>query len=211
MKVSKLMKMLPVMLVACMLLSSVSAFAAVTKPGDIAAATEKVTVVVTGMQQDEEVAIMVYDKNDNYTSPADVAAADILYIDQAPATVLDSGEGATTYGVTFEFYLKDGASDATKTVAIGSATASAVTYETFDIKKAADYVIGNVDGDAEGSVNNKDLMILRRHLAGGYTITTFIEQAADIDGDGTVGNKDLMILRRHLAGGYPAADAYFEK
>ena len=211
MKVSKLMKMLPVMLVACMLLSSVSAFAAVTKPGDIAAATEKVTVVVTGMQQDEEVAIMVYDKNDNYTSPADVAAADILYIDQAPATVLDSGDGATTYGVTFEFYLKDGASDATKTVAIGSANASAVTYETFDIKKAADYVIGNVDGDAEGSVNNTDLMILRRHLAGGYTITTFIEQAADIDGDGTVGNKDLMILRRHLAGGYPAADAYFEK
>ena len=164
MKVSKLMKMLPVMLVACMLLSSVSAFAAVTKPGDIAAATEKVTVVVTGMQQNEEVAIMVYDKNDNYTSPADVAAANILYIDQAPATVLDSGEGATTYGVTFEFYLKDGASDATKTVAIGSATASAVTYETFEIKKAASYTPGDVDGN--NVINATDVAYLQQYIAG---------------------------------------------
>ena len=166
MKVSKLMKMLPVMLVACMLLSSVSAFAAVTKPGDIAAATEKVTVVVTGMQQNEEVAIMVYDKNDNYTSPADVAAADILYIDQAPATVLDSGDGATTYGVTFEFYLKDGASDATKTVAIGSANASAVTYETFDIKTVSSVTIGDLDG-ADG-IDEWDAVLLLQYLAGGY-------------------------------------------
>lgn len=200
MKVSKLMKMLPVMLVACMLLSSVSAFAAVTKPGDIAAATEKVTVVVTGMQQDEEVAIMVYDKNDNYTSPADVAAADILYIDQAPATVLDSGEGATTYGVTFEFYLKDGASDATKTVAIGSANASAVTYETFDIKKAASYTPGDVDND--GAVLPKDVTLVKRFIAGGYTIATFIKNAADVDGSGTIEPKDATLLARFIAGGY---------
>ena len=207
MKVSKLMKMLPVMLVACMLLSSVSAFAAVTKPGDIAAATEKVTVVVTGMQQDEEVAIMVYDKNDNYTSPADVAAANILYIDQAPATVLDSGDGATTYGVTFEFYLKDGASDATKTVAIGSANASAVTYETFEIKKTATYKVGDVNGN--GKVNTKDLVALAQHFAGGYGVT-IIQEAADINGNGKLNTKDLVLLAQHFAGGYPEADAYFK-
>ena len=173
MKVSKLMKMLPVMLVACMLLSSVSAFAAVTKPGDIAAATEKVTVVVTGMQQNEEVAIMVYDKNDNYTSPADVAAANILYIDQAPATVLDSGDGATTYGVKFEFYLKDGASDATKTVAIGSANASAVTYETFDIKKAASYQIGDVNDD--GDIDDLDATLILKYFVGGFGVEDLFE------------------------------------
>lgn len=196
MKVSKLMKMLPVMLVACMLLSSVSAFAAVTKPADIAAATEKVTVVVTGMQQNEEVAIMVYDKNDNYTSPADVAAADILYIDQAPATVLDSGEGATTYGVTFEFYLKDGASDATKTVAIGSATASAVTYETFDIKKAASYTPGDADGSGEVDVD--DIMIIAKSMAG--FVVTINLQAADVDASGEIDVDDIMLIAKSMAG-----------
>lgn len=196
MKVSKLMKMLPVMLVACMLLSSVSAFAAVTKPGDIAAATEKVTVVVTGMQQDEEVAIMVYDKNDNYTSPADVAAANILYIDQAPATVLDSGDGATTYGVTFEFYLKDGASDATKTVAIGSATASSVTYETFDIKKAASYTPGDADGSGEVDVD--DIMIIAKSMAG--FVVTINLQAADVDASGEIDVDDIMLIAKSMAG-----------
>ena len=200
MKVSKLMKMLPVMLVACMLLSSVSAFAAVTKPGDIAAATEKVTVVVTGMQQDEEVAIMVYDKNDNYTSPADVAAANILYIDQAPATVLDSGDGGTTYGVTFEFYLKDGASDATKTVAIGSANASAVTYETFDIKKVASYTPGDVNVD--GKINSRDVVMLSRYVATGYDIVLTIQNAADVNGDGKINSRDVVMLSRYVATGY---------
>ena len=195
MKVSKLMKMLPVMLVACMLLSSVSAFAAVTKPGDIAAATEKVTVVVTGMQQDEEVAIMVYDKNDNYTSPADVAAANILYIDQAPATVLDSGDGATTYGVTFEFYLKDGASDATKTVAIGSATASAVTYETFDIKKAADIKYGDVNGS--GAIDSDDALLLAQYLAN-WKVTIVVENA-DVNGSGAIDSDDALLLAQYLA------------
>ena len=197
MKVSKLMKMLPVMLVACMLLSSVSAFAAVTKPGDIAAATEKVTVVVTGMQQNEEVAIMVYDKNDNYTSPADVAAANILYIDQAPATVLDSGEGATTYGVTFEFYLKDGASDATKTVAIGSANASAVTYETFEIKKVASYTPGDVDGSKV--VDPDDVLLLAKKVAG-WSVTLVIEQAGDVDGSGVIDPDDVLLLAKKVAG-----------
>lgn len=195
MKVSKLMKMLPVMLVACMLLSSVSAFAAVTKPRDIAAATEKVTVVVTGMQQDEEVAIMVYDKNDNYTSPADVAAANILYIDQAPATVLDSGDGATTYGVTFEFYLKDGASDATKTVAIGSATASAVTYETFDIKKAADIKYGDVNGS--GAIDSDDALLLAQYLAN-WKVTIVVENA-DVNGSGAIDSDDALLLAQYLA------------
>ena len=206
MKVSKLMKMLPVMLVACMLLSSVSAFAAVTKPGDIAAATEKVTVVVTGMQQNEEVAIMVYDKNDNYTSPADVAAANILYIDQAPATVLDSGDGATTYGVKFEFYLKDGASDATKTVAIGSATASAVTYETFDIKKAASYQIGDVNDD--GDIDDLDATLVLKYFVGGFEITTFIEEAADVNDDGDIDDLDATLILKYFVGGFGVEDLF---
>ena len=196
MKVSKLMKMLPVMLVACMLLSSVSAFAAVTKPGNIAAATEKVTVVVSNMAENEEVAIMVYDKAkraENGT-PADVAAADILYIDQAPATT-KIADG--NYGVTFTFYLKDGASDAIKEVAIGSATASAVTYETFEIKKAASYTPGDVDGSKV--VDPDDVLLLAKKVAG-WSVTLVIEQAGDVDGSGVIDQDDVLLLAKKVAG-----------
>lgn len=196
MKVSKIMKMLPVMLVACMLLSSVSAFAAVAKPEDLTAVADKVTVVVSGMQQNEEVAIMVYDTNEAYTSPADVAAADILYIDQAPATVLDSGDGATTYGVTFQFYLKDGASELAKTVAIGSATASAVTYETFEIKKTASYTPGDADGSGEVDVD--DIMCIAKSMAG-FTVTINV-QAADVDASGEIDVDDIMLIAKSMAG-----------
>ncbi len=195
MKVSKLMKMLPVMLVACMLLSSVSAFAAVTKPGDIAAATEKVTVVVSNMAENEEVAIMVYDKAkraENGT-PADVAAADILYIDQAPATT-KIADG--NYGVTFTFYLKDGASDAIKEVAIGSATASAVNYETFEIKKAASYTPGDADGSGEVDVD--DIMIIAKSMAG--FVVTINLQAADVDASGEIDVDDIMLIAKSMAG-----------
>ncbi len=196
MKVSKLMKMLPVMLVACMLLSSVSAFAAVTKPGDIAAATEKVTVVVTGMQQDEEVAIMVYDKAkraENGT-PADVAAADILYIDQAAAKI-KIADG--NYGVTFEFYLKDGAEATTKEVAIGSANATAVTYETFEIGAAQTYLPGDVDGS--GVVDPDDVLLLAKKVAG-WSVTLVIEQAGDVDGSGVIDPDDVLLLAKKVAG-----------
>ena len=159
MKVSKLMKMLPVMLVACMLLSSVSAFAAtptVGKTNDIADADTKVTVVVTAAPN-EEVAIMVYDDTTEHSSPDKVAAADILYIDQK-----SDASGV----VTFEFYLKDGATNGTKKVAIGSATADAVTYDTFTVGQTR--LAGDVNGDT--AIDTKDVTRLRQFLAG-YPVT----------------------------------------
>lgn len=204
MKVAKILKLLPLMLVACMLLSTVSAFAAVTAD-DVTAATEKVTVVVSGMAQNEEIAIMVYDQNTAYTDPSKVPAADILYIDQKAATVADATGG--TYSATFEFYLKDGATNNAKTVAIGSASASAVTYETFEVKPAATYTTGDLDG--EDGVDDWDAVLLLQYLAGGYDVT-IIEEAADIDGEDGIDDWDAVLLLQYLAGGYPSADAYFE-
>lgn len=208
MKVSKLMKMLPVMLVACMLLSSVSAFAAVEKPDNISDVTQKVTVVVSNMAENEEVAIMVYDKAkraENGT-PADVAAADILYIDQAAAKI-KIADG--NYGVTFEFYLKDGAEATTKEVAIGSATASAVTYETFDINAAPAYKVGDVNGD--GIADTLDAVLIMKYSVGGYDVGVFNAAAANVNGDDSIDTIDAILIMKHSVGGYGEdVDKYFK-
>ena len=60
-------------------------------------------------------------------------------------------------------------------------------------------IIGDVDGN--GSVNNRDSMVLDRYLAKwpGYTEENVDLKAADVNGDGVVNNKDSMILARYLA------------
>ncbi len=58
-------------------------------------------------------------------------------------------------------------------------------------------VIGDADGD--GVLNLKDVVVLRRMLAGweGYSIN---DTNADVDGDGKVTLKDAVLLERYLAG-----------
>jgi hypothetical protein len=58
------------------------------------------------------------------------------------------------------------------------------------------YVIGDVDGD--GNVGQRDILVLRRYLAG-WSVECDIA-AADVDEDGSVGQRDVLILRRYLAG-----------
>ena len=58
---------------------------------------------------------------------------------------------------------------------------------------------GDVNGD--GVVNAKDVTTLRRHLAGGWSVT-IVDANSDINGDGTINAKDVTMLRRALAGGW---------
>lgn len=58
---------------------------------------------------------------------------------------------------------------------------------------------GDTDGD--GSITNRDRMILSRYLAGWSGYDEMIDvSAADVDCDGNVTNRDRMILSRYLAG-----------
>lgn len=185
MKISKFLKMLPFALVACMLLSTVSAFAAVSSSYG---SDKKVTVVVSDVTEGEEVAIMVYDKAEGVT-PANVEADNIWYIDQAAA-----GADGT---VTFTFYLKNGAGDAEKQVAIGKATGSAAdTSSTFTVvAETPSYTPGDVDGS--GTVDTNDLLLLAKHTAN-WDVTIAI-QAADVDGSGVVDTNDLLLLAKYTA------------
>lgn len=55
------------------------------------------------------------------------------------------------------------------------------------------------DINADGGVNSKDVVLLKKHLAG-YEGLTFDTVAADVNVDGNVDSKDAVRLLRHLAG-----------
>ena len=57
------------------------------------------------------------------------------------------------------------------------------------------------DINADGAVNLKDVVYLRRFIAGGWNVE-ISESAADINGDGKVNLKDVVLLRRRIAGGW---------
>ncbi len=61
------------------------------------------------------------------------------------------------------------------------------------------YTPGDVNDD--GTINTKDLTLIRRHIAGGYSIS-LEEAAANVNADGTINTKDLTLIRRYIAGGY---------
>ncbi len=60
------------------------------------------------------------------------------------------------------------------------------------------YTIGDVNDD--GTINMKDVTLLRRGVIGGYGVT--LNEAADVNCDGVTNMKDVTILRRYVIGGY---------
>lgn len=58
---------------------------------------------------------------------------------------------------------------------------------------------GDINGD--GTINLKDVVMLRRYIAGGWNVTAD-DAAADVNGDGKVNLKDAVTLRRYIAGGW---------
>ena len=72
---------------------------------------------------------------------------------------------------------------------------AATTYVE-EVPERPTFTLGDIDGN--DSVNNGDLIMLRRYLAGwGVEIN---EETADLDGSGEVNNRDAIWLARHLAG-----------
>ena len=60
------------------------------------------------------------------------------------------------------------------------------------------------DVDRDGEINMKDVLALRKHIAGAAAISgadaDFDEKAADVDGDGSLTMKDVLLLRKFIAG-----------
>ncbi len=62
---------------------------------------------------------------------------------------------------------------------------------------SGDIITGDANGD--GLVNMKDVLVLRKVLAG-MTVEGYIEAAADVTADGAVNMKDVLQLRKFVAG-----------
>ena len=62
--------------------------------------------------------------------------------------------------------------------------------------EAEDVLYGDSNGD--GNVNMKDVLILRKFLAG--IDVSYVARNSDVNGDGNVNMKDVLILRKFLAG-----------
>ena len=60
------------------------------------------------------------------------------------------------------------------------------------------HAVGDVDGD--GAVTMKDVLKLRKIIAGAETVAPEFEKYADADGDGAITMKDVLMLRKILAG-----------
>lgn len=62
-----------------------------------------------------------------------------------------------------------------------------------------DFTYGDLNSDKK--INTTDVIMMRRHIAGGYT-QTIKEQAADVNIDTKVNTTDAILTRRYIAGGY---------
>ena len=85
----------------------------------------------------------------------------------------------------------------TEPTATGTETepSATVTEPTTTGTEAEDILYGDANGD--GNVNMKDVLILRKFLAG--IDVSYVEINSDVNGDGNVNMKDVLILRKFLA------------
>ncbi|MBR3417609.1 MAG: carbohydrate-binding protein [Oscillospiraceae bacterium] len=90
---------------------------------------------------------------------------------------LDFGDGAQYFSMT------------------ANASASSASGGTAELH------LDSADGKLIGSIDLKDVTVLRRHLAGGWNVI-ISEANSDVNRDGSIDLKDVTILRRYLAGGW---------
>lgn len=57
------------------------------------------------------------------------------------------------------------------------------------------------DTNEDRTVDLRDVVVIARHLAGGWNVTINAKNA-DVNADNTVDLKDVVLLRRYLAGGW---------
>ena len=81
----------------------------------------------------------------------------------------------------------------------GTTSTTSATTDTTTTTTETQTKKGDVNGD--GSVNLKDVVVLRRYIAGGWNVI-LDSSTADINGDGSINLKDVVTLRRMIAGGW---------
>ena len=111
------------------------------------------------------------------------------------ASVSDSHSGVTAYGGRF--------ADDTNLAAVAADGATITdSGDAYFKYKLTSGIPGDLNGD--GQINAKDVVLILRHIAGGYGVTLPVIKA-DFDHNGAVTVADAVLLMRYLAGGYGVA------
>jgi hypothetical protein len=80
------------------------------------------------------------------------------------------------------------------------ASDNGMDFRYCDGHRFASRVAGDANGD--GSVNMKDVILIRRYLAGGWDNVVIYGSSADVDADGSITLQDVTLISRYLAGGW---------
>lgn len=65
--------------------------------------------------------------------------------------------------------------------------------------RVIDYLPGDVNDS--GTIDSADVILLRRHITGGYGVT-INQSAADVNEDDKISSADTILIRRYIVGGY---------
>ena len=131
-------------------------------------------------------------ENGAYVFPMDQAAANVLAVLMEPDSIKPSSE--YIYDILQMGYVEQGADGYVPVYRychdLDEGRVTPVLPETAP---------GDLNGDEK--VNAKDVVLMMRHVAGGYGIGLW-KAEADFNGDNVVNGKDAVLLMRHIAGGY---------
>lgn len=154
-------------------------------------------LTLTGATNGEAFSELTFTSTGDLSSPAKFAWDADAVKEIKDGTILslsfEVAEGFESYT-----YLGIGLSLGNEDFADDSLSAVEVTLKDGNVC-VIDYVPGDVNGD--GLVSVLDLIILRRHIVGGYDVQANT-LAADVNEDEKVNATDVAFIRRYLAGGY---------
>ncbi len=109
--------------------------------------------------------------------------------------------------VTYTFEIKDDAETGITPITLQMDNGSTFNYDmgevAFNVVNGGVEITDRTPGDpnGDGVIDLKDVVLIRRYLAGGWELEVN-EANADVNDDGVLDLKDVVILKRYLAGGW---------
>ncbi|MBQ7543142.1 MAG: leucine-rich repeat protein [Clostridia bacterium] len=143
--------------------------------------------------------------NGTFTAGKNLSAVPYTVLWEDGLTTEDHTETGTL--VTYTFLVNESAQAGTTSVTVTldpvSTYNAAMQAVRYDVQNGNVTVNTRIAGDAnaDGTLDMKDVVALRRFLAGGWSITVDID-SADVDGDGVLSLRDCTLISRSLAGGW---------
>ena len=138
--------------------------------------------------------------NLEFTTPGDLSSNNVTFLwDGMDA---DSSNGEVLY---LTFNVSDEAVIGTYNITLTVNTACDQNLDDVNVVTKSgkvniiEFIPGDVNEDDE--VNVKDIILIRRYIAGGYDVE-LVEPAANVDENEEINVKDIILLRRFIAGGY---------